>query len=142
VSFQADQKLVRLRPRAGRLLLPTLLVGIVAGILTFFESRSLEPWQSIAIYSAAGLLVFFAWMVPLVLQLVAWVEVSTAGVRTRDGLFGQKRREISWHQVSAVEFGRGKRITIFVLGEDPLVLVGLPKSKALAFEMQQLVRGL
>ena len=142
MSFQAEQKLVRLRPSAARLFLPTLLLGIVAGILTFFENRNLETWQSLALYCGAVLIIFFAWMVPLVRQLVAWVEVSTAVVRTRDGLFGQKRREVRWHQVSAVEFGRSKRITIFVRGEDPLVLVGLPKSKALAFEMQQLVSGL
>jgi len=141
VSFQPEQKLVRLRPKAGRLLLPTLVVGLVAGILTFFENRKLEGWQSAAIYSAAGVLVFFVWMVPLVRQLVAWVEVSTSGIKTRDGLFGQKRREVSWNQVESVESSKGKRITIFVNGEDPLVLVGLPKSKALAFEMQQLVSG-
>lgn len=141
MSFQAEQKLVRIRPKASRLVLPTLVVGAVSGILTFFENRSLDAWQAIAIYVAAGVLVFFVWMVPLVRQLVAWVEVSSSGVRTRDGLFGQKRREIGWHQVQSVELAKGKRINIFVNGEDPLVLVGLPKSKALAFEMQQLVSG-
>jgi membrane protein YdbS with pleckstrin-like domain len=140
VSFQAEQKLVRLRPRASRLLLPTLVLGLVAGALAFFENRTLESWQSIAINVVAAATVVFAYLVPLVRQLVAWVEVSTTRLVWRDGLFGQRRREVSWHEVSAVEFLRG-RITVFIHGQEPLVLVGLPKAKQLAREMQNLVRG-
>ena len=140
MSFHAEQKLARLRPRAGRLILPTLVLGVVSGALSFFENRTLESWQSITIYVVASVLIFFAWMVPLVRQLVAWVEVSTSRLVWRDGLFGQRRREISWHEVSAVDYGRGQ-VTVFIEGQEPLVLKGLPKSKQLAREMQNLVRG-
>ena len=108
--------------------------------MSFAENLTLESWQSVAVYVGASVLIFFVWMVPLVRQLVAWVEVSTARLVWRDGLFGQKRREISWHEVSAVEYARG-RISVVIHGQEPLVLKGLPKSKRLARELQKLVRG-
>ena len=122
------------------MVLPTLVLGLVVAALAFFENRNLESWQSMTVYVVACLVIFFAWMVPLVRQLVAWVEVSTGRVVWRDGLFGQKRREVSWHEVSAVEFFRG-RVTVFIHGQEPLVMRGLPKGKQLAREMQNLVRG-
>jgi len=122
------------------MILPTLILGLVVGGLSFFENRTLESWQTMTINIVAGVVVFFAWMVPLVRQLVRWVEVSTSRLIWRDGLFGQKRREISWHEVSAVETSRG-RITVFIHGQEPLVLVGMPKAKQLGREMQNLVRG-
>jgi membrane protein YdbS with pleckstrin-like domain len=140
VSFQAEQKLVKLRPRASRLILPTLILGLVVAALAFFENRKLDSWQPTAINVAGAVVVFFAWMLPLVRQLATWVEVSTNRLVWRDGLFGQKRREVSWHEVSAVELSRG-RITVFIHGQEPLVLSGLPKAKQLAREMQNLVRG-
>lgn len=140
MSFQAEQKLVRLRPRAGRLVLPTLVLGLAVGAMSFAENLTLEAWQSVSVYAVASVLIFFAWLVPVVRQLVAWVEVSTGRLVWRDGLFGQKRREVSWHEVSGVEYARGK-ISVFVHGQETLVLKGLPKGKQIAREMQNLVRG-
>jgi membrane protein YdbS with pleckstrin-like domain len=122
------------------MILPTLILGLVAAVLTFFESRHLESWQSIVLYVAASVVIFFGWIVPLVRQLVAWVEISTARLVWRDGIFGQKRREVSWYEVSAVEFVRG-RVTVFIHGQEPLVLKGLPKGKQVASELQNLLRG-
>ena len=140
MSFQAEQKLARVRPRASRLILPTLLLGVCVAVLAFFENRTLESWQTITLNLVVAVVLFFGWMIPLVRQLVAWVEVSTNRLVWRDGLFGQKRREVSWHEVSAIEVSRG-RITVFIHGQEPLVLAGLPKAKQLAGEMQNLVRG-
>jgi membrane protein YdbS with pleckstrin-like domain len=120
---------------------PTIVLGLTVASLTYFEYRELESWQSLALNIAAGILIFFAWMLPVVRQLMTTVEVSTAGLVTRTGLFGQKRREIDWRQVSAVEASRGGRMTVFLYGEQPLVLAGLPKSKHLVREMQDLIRG-
>ncbi len=122
------------------MVLPTLVLGVVAAALAFFENRNLESWQSLTLYVSAAVLIFFAWLVPLVRQSVAWLEVSTGRVVWRDGLFGQKRRELSWHEVSAVEYVRG-RVTVFIHGQEPLVMKRLPKGKQLAREMQNLVRG-
>ena len=122
------------------MILPTLVLGVVVGALSFFENRTLEPWQSVTAYAVASVLVIFAWIVPLVRQLVAWVEVSSSRLVWRDGLFGQRRREVSWHDVSSVEFARS-RVTVFIEGQEPLVLKGLPKSRQLARELQNLARG-
>jgi len=140
VSFQAEHKLARLRPRAARLILPTLILGLTVGALAFFENRKIDSWLTLTLNVTAAVLVFFAWMLPLARHLSRWLEVSTNRLVWRDGFFGQKRREVSWHEVSSVEVSRG-RVTVFIHGQEPLVLVGLPKAKQLAREMQNLVRG-
>ena len=140
VSFQTEQKLAKVRPRAARLILPTLVLGLVAGALTFFENRTLEPWQTVALTAGACVLIFFAWMLPVVRQLSRQLEVTSERLVWREGLLGRKRREIHWVEVSAVEFGRG-RVTVFIHEKEPLLLKALPKGKQLAREMQNLVRG-
>ncbi len=141
MNFKPEQRLAKLRPRATRLFLPTLVLGLTVASLAYFENRELEAWQTLALNISAAVILFFAWMLPVVRQLLTRVEVSTSGLVWRSGLFGQKRRTVDWRMVSAVEITRGRSITVFVYGEEPLVLVGLPKSKQLVRELQDLMRG-
>lgn len=140
MSFQAEQRLVKLRPRATRLILPTLLLGVVCGILAFIENRQLESWLVITINVVAAVAVLLFWSVPLTRHLMQSLEVTTSRLVWRDGLFGRHRREISWFEVAGVEYAR-RRVTVFIHGQEPLVLAGLPKAKQLALELQELVRG-
>ena len=141
MNFKPEQRLAKLRPRATRLFLPTLVLGLTVASLAYFENRELEELQTLALHISAAVILFFAWMLPVVRQLLTRVEVSTSGLVWRSGFFGQKRRTVDWRMVSAVELTRGRSITVFVYGEEPLVLVGLPKSKQLVHELQDLMRG-
>jgi hypothetical protein len=51
---------------------------------------------------------------------------------------GQNRREVSMLSIRQVEPTRGRSITLYVEGEDALVLQGLPKHKLVAAEIERL----
>ncbi len=88
--------------------------------------------------AVSALLVLLFWLIPVLRYLSAYVEVSTSGVLVRSGLMGQKRQEVSFSQVTAVELGRGRRIEIVTRDGEVIALPKLPRAKKLVAQLERL----
>lgn len=138
MTFLAETQIAKLRPRAGSLFWPGVALFIAAFALSFFTGRLTEQWQNIVLWSVTGAIAFIFWLIPLLRYLSSYVEVTSNRVISRAGLMGQNRREVSMLSIRQVELTRGRSITLYVEGEEALVLEGLPKPKLVAAEIERL----
>ena len=138
MTFLAETQIAKLRPRAGRLFWPGFALFIAAFALSFFTGRLTEQWQNIVLWSVTGAIAVIFWLIPLLRYLSSYVEVTSNRVISRAGLMGQNRREVSMLSIRQVELTRGRSITLYVEGEEALVLEGLPKPKLVAAEIERL----
>ena len=138
MSFEYEQRLIRMRPRGGRLFLPTLLLGLAAFLLGFGFDYLTEVWQQYLVYGCAGALALFGWLIPLLRYLSTWVEITTSRTMSRSGLFGQHFQELSHSQVRRVELV-GRKIYLIVDDEVELELKSVAKPKLVAAELAKLV---
>lgn len=139
MSFEAEHRLIRMRPRGSRLILPTLALAISVFILTLAQTYLSEQWQLITLYSVTGAIAFFFWFVPLIGYLTTWTDITTARTVHRSGLFGQHFRDVSHSSVSRVELAPGSRITLYVDDDEPFELKSVPKTRLVATELARLV---
>ena len=137
-NFIANRRLGRLRPRATKLFVPFLVLAACCFVLSFYNGRLEQPWMSTAMLAVAGLLVLLFWLIPVLRYLSAYVEVSTSGVLVRSGLMGQKRQEVSFSQVTAIELGKGRRIEIVTRDGEVIALPKLPRAKKLVAQLERL----
>ena len=90
-------------------------------------------------YSVAGAIVFFLWLIPVLRFLSSYVDVFTTRVLYRSGLMGQQRSEAKFSQVTDVRLGEGRRIQLSLTNGEIIELPRLPKPKKLVAEIQALV---
>ena len=138
-SFIESRRIARLRPSAIRLFLPFLALGIASFGASFYSGRLPEQWMNITLYSVAGAIAFFFWLIPLLRYLSAYVEIFTTRVLFRSGLMGQNRSEANFSQVTDVRLGDRRRIQLTLTTGDIVELPALPKAKRLVTEIQTLV---
>lgn len=119
-----------------------LVLFVACFALSFFAGRLTEQWQNITLLSLAGAAVFLFWFIPLIGYLSTFLEVTTTRVVYRQGLFGQKRREVSISAITNVELTKGRTITIQAEGQEPIVIPGIPKHKLVAVEIDRLAASI
>lgn len=112
-----------------------VLFAVVFG-LSFMSGRVLEDWLAITINAAAGVLIAFFWLLPSIRYATTFVDITSTRIISRGGLFARVRRELSWSQVTGIEYSRTKGIVILVGEEPPLILTRMPRAKALAEELR------
>lgn len=141
-SFIESRRIARIRPRALRLFLPFLVLAIACFGVSFYSGRLPEQWMNITLYSVAGALAFFLWLIPVLRYLSSYVDLFTTRVLYRSGLMGQRRSEVNLSQVLDVRVGDGRRIQLTLTAGEIVELPALPKAKKLAAEIQALVAKL
>ena len=138
-SFIESRRLARIRPSAIRLFLPFLALAFACFGVSFYSGRLPEQWMDITMYSVAGAIVFFLWLIPVLRFLSSYVDVFTTRVLYRSGLMGQQRIEANFSQVTDVRLGEGRRIQLSLTNGEIIELPRLPKAKKLVAEIQALV---
>lgn len=138
-SFIESRRLARIRPSAIRLFLPFLALAFACFGVSFYSGRLPEQWMDIAMYSAAGAIAFFLWLIPVLRFLSSYVDVFTTRVLYRSGLTGQQRSEANFSQVTDVRLGEGRRIQLSLTNGEIIELPRLPRAKKLVAEIQALV---
>jgi hypothetical protein len=138
-SFIESRRLARIRPSAIRLFLPFLALAFACFGVSFYSGRLPEQWMDIAMYSAAGAIAFFLWLIPVLRFLSSYVDVFTTRVLYRSGLMGQQRSEANFSQVTDVRIGEGRRIQLSLTNGEIIELPRLPRAKKLVAEIQALV---
>jgi len=138
-SFIESRRLARIRPSSLRLCLPFLALGLACFGVSFYSGRLPEQWMDIVMYSVAGAIAFFFWLIPVLRFLSSYVDVFTTRVFYRSGLMGQQRSEANFSQVTDVRLGDGRRIQLALTNGEVIELPRLPKAKKLTAEIQALV---
>jgi membrane protein YdbS with pleckstrin-like domain len=138
-SFIESRRLARIRPSAIRLFLPFLALAFACFGVSFYSGRLPEQWMDIAMYSVAGAIAFFLWLIPVLRFLSSYVDVFTTRVLYRSGLMGQQRSEANFSQVTDVRLGEGRRIQLSLTNGEIIELPRLPRAKKLVAEIQALV---
>jgi len=142
MSFLAEQRIARIRPRGSKLFFPSAFLFAACFALAFFGGRLAEQWQYTVLYIIAGSVAFFFWFIPLLRFMSTFLEVTTTRVLYRSGLLGQKRREVSLTHIKDVQLTKGRSISIVVDGQEPLVITGIPKHKMVAVEIDRLAAAI
>ena len=112
-----------------------VLFTVVFG-LSFMSGRVLEDWLAITINVAAGVLIALFWLLPSIRYATTFVDITSTRIISRGGLFARVRRELSWSQVTGIEYSRTRGIVILAGEEPPLILTRMPRAKALAEELR------
>lgn len=142
MSFLAEQRIARLRPRGSRLFLPNLVLFLVSFAAAFFSGRLTLQWHYTVLWSVCATIAFLFWLIPLLRYLSTYLEVTTTKVLYRSGLLGQHRRELSLTQIKDVQISKGRSISIIVEGQEPLLIRGIPKHKTVALEIDRLAAAI
>lgn len=142
MSFLAEQRIARIRPRASKLFLPNLFLFLACFAAAFFGGRLTEQWQNILLWSLCGAVVFLFWFIPLLRFVSTFLEITTTRVLYRSGLLGQKRSEVSLTQIKDVQLTRGRTISIIIDGKEPMVVPGIPKHRMVAVEIDRLAASI
>jgi hypothetical protein len=138
-SFIESRRLARIRPSAIRLFLPFTALALACFGVSFYNGRLPEQWMNITLYSVAGAIAFFFWLIPVLRYLSSYVDVFTTRVLYRTGLMGQNRSEANFSQVTDVRIGEGRRIQLALTNGEIVELPRLPRAKKLTAEIQALV---
>jgi uncharacterized membrane protein YdbT with pleckstrin-like domain len=142
MSFLAEQRIARIRPRGSKLFLPNLFLFAACFAMAFFGGRLTEQWQYTLLWVGSGSVAFFFWFIPLLRFMSTFLDVTTTRVLYRSGLLGQKRREVSLTQIKDVQLTKGRTISIIIDGQDPIVIPGIAKHKTVAVEIDRLAAAL
>jgi hypothetical protein len=138
-SFIESRRLARIRPSALRLFLPFVALAIACFGVSFYSGRLPEQWMNITLYSVAGAIAFFFWLIPVLRYLSSYVDIFTTRVFYRAGLMGQNRSEANFSQVKDVRLGEGRRIQLALTNGEIVELPRVPRAKKLTAEIQALV---
>jgi hypothetical protein len=138
-SFIESRRLARIRPSAIRLFLPFAALALACFGVSFYNGRLPEQWMNITLYSVAGAIAFFFWLIPVLRYLSSYVDIFTTKVFYRAGLLGQNRSEAKFSQVTDVRLGDGRRIQLALTNGEIVELPRLPRAKKLTVEIQALV---
>ncbi len=142
MSFLAEQRIARIRPRGSKLFLPNLFLFAACFAMAFFGGRLTEQWQNTLLWVGSGSVAFFFWFIPLLRFMSTFLDVTTTRVLYRSGLLGQKRREVSLTQIKDVQLTKGRTISIIIDGQEPIVIPGIAKHKTVAVEIDRLAAAM
>ncbi|MFM7013494.1 MAG: hypothetical protein ACKOXT_00685 [Actinomycetota bacterium] len=145
MSLLGETFVVRIRPRAARLFLPTVVLGAAAFLLAFFaESIKLtspELW-----YLIASGLVFLFWLLPILSYLFSYLELTTQRLIYRYGFLGFRRTEVYLADLQSIQIQRpgalsGKVLSLLMMDEREIIISGYARTKLLAAEIERLARA-
>lgn len=140
MAFQEEQLIARIRRSWLGLTFAFLALFLAAAVLSYISNRVVDEWLTYVAYSVAGLLTILFWLLPTIRHLNFYVELTSARLIVRDGLFGQKTSELAIADIASVDLARGGRLTLGRRDGEPLVFERIPKAKLLAAELRSLAR--
>jgi hypothetical protein len=136
MNQNSETKLVRLRPRATNLFLPTLVLAASLFSLMYF-SELLEPGlYEIVFWTAISVAALF-WLIPLLNWLAASLVVTDQRLVHRSGLFGLRKKVMNLSELSSIAVQRpkplrGKVLSLMKVDGQELSVSGYSRTKLLA----------
>jgi uncharacterized membrane protein YdbT with pleckstrin-like domain len=136
VTESFETKLVRLRPRAAVLLLPTLVLAASSfSVIYFSEMISPDLYQIVLWVIVAAVSLF--WLVPLLNWLAASLVITDQRLIHRSGLFGLRKKVLNLSELSSIAVQRpkplrAKAISLVKVDGQVITVSGYSRPKQLA----------
>jgi hypothetical protein len=132
----SETKLVRLRPRAATLFLPTLILAASLFSLMYFSELLAPELYQIVFWVAISVSALF-WLFPLLNWLMASLVVTDQRLIHRSGFFGLRKKTLNLSELSSItvqrpKLLRGKVISLVKVDGQELSVSGYSRTKLLA----------
>jgi hypothetical protein len=136
MNQNSETKLVRLRPRAANLFVPTLVLAASLFSLMYFSELVSADLYQIVFWSAIVVAALF-WLLPLLNWLASSLVVTDQRVINRSGLFGLRRKVLHFSELSSIALQRpnlirGKVISLLKVDGQEITISGYSRTKLLA----------
>ena len=131
-----ETKLVRLRPKAARLLFPTLVLAASSfSVIYFSEIISPDLYQIVLWVVIVAVSLF--WLLPLLNWLAASLLITDQRLIHRSGLFGLRKKVLNLSELSSISVQRpkplrAKAISLVKVDGQVITVSGYSRPKQLA----------
>lgn len=131
-----ETKLVRLRPSAAILFLPTLVLGASCFSVMYFSELIAPDLYQIVLWVALAVVSLF-WLIPLLSWLASSLVVTDKKLVYRSGLFGLRKKVLYFAELSSIAVQRpkplrAKVISLLKVDGQEITLSGYSRNKQLA----------
>jgi hypothetical protein len=131
---------LRLKPRASKLFLATVVLAAVSFVLGFVADQFSPADYEIALMAGALMVVIF-WVFPLLSFLASYLELTNLRLTYRFGFLGLRKKELALEDLSSIEIQslgllKGKVISILSVDGSELVVSGYARTRLLAAEIE------
>lgn len=131
-----ERVVARLRPHGRALFWPCLVLIVLAGVVGYVQGELPQPWQRIALFTAAAVIILLVWLLPLVAWLGKRYVITTRRIILRTGFFVRIRQEllhsrgydISVRQNGLQAMFRSGNVLVNAALDQPVVLRDIPNA--------------
>ena len=143
--MMTETSLVRMKPAAGRIFIPTLILGLTIFSLSYFSEKIPSGMLQYS-YLAAALVITLFWVVPLGSYLLGYLEITNERVIYRSGFLGFKKQSMDFNDLSSIETVRpkpfrSKAVLLRRVDETELQIIGYSKPKLISAEIERLAKS-
>ena len=136
----SEYTVLRLKPRARRLFVPTMVLAVVSFALAFVVEQ-ISPIDYNYALIAGGVIVALFWFLPLLSYLACYLELTSARLIYRFGFLGLRKRKLQLSELSSIEIQKesglgGQVISILSVDGEEFRIGGYAKTKHLAAEIE------
>ena len=136
----SEYTVLRLKPKARRLFVPTLVLALVSFALAFVVEHISAIDYNYALI-AGGVIVVLFWFFPLLSYLACFLELTSERLVYRFGFLGLRKRQLQLSELSSIEIQKesalgGQVISILSVDGREFRVGGYAKTKHLAAEIE------
>ncbi len=136
----SEYRVLRLKPKARRLFVPTLVLAVVSFALAFVVEQISAIDYNYALI-AGGVIVVLFWFFPLLSYLACYLELTSERLVYRFGFLGLRKRQLQLSELSSIEIQKesalgGQVISILSVDGREFRVGGYAKTKHLAAEIE------
>ncbi len=136
----SEYTVLRLKPKARRLFVPTLVLAVVSFALAFIVEQ-ISPIDYNYALIAGAVIVVLLWFFPLLSYLACYLELTSARLVYRFGFLGLRKRQLPLSELSSIEIQKesalgGQVISILSVDGREFRVGGYAKTKHLAAEIE------
>ncbi len=145
MRHSSESSVLRLKPKAMRLWLPTIALLLVSFSLAFVADQFSPADYEIALMAGALVAILF-WAFPMLNYLGSYLELTDQRIIYRSGFLGFRKRQMPLVELSSLEIQKsgglgGQEISILSVDGSELVIRGYAKTKYLAAEIEALAKA-
>lgn len=145
MRHSSESSVLRLKPKAMRLWLPTIALLLVSFSLAFVADQFSPADYEIALMAGALVAILF-WAFPMLNYLGSYLELTDQRIIYRSGFLGFRKRQMPLVELSSLEIQKSgglgvQEISILSVDGSELVIRGYAKTKYLAAEIEALAKA-
>jgi hypothetical protein len=145
VRNSSEISILRLKPKAIRLWLPTVALLLVSFSLSFVADQLSPADYEIALMAGALVAILF-WVFPMLSYLGSYLQLTDQRIIYRSGFLGFRKKQLPLAELSSLEIQKsvgagGLAISILSVDGNELVIRGYAKAKYLAAEIEALAKA-